>query len=113
MPRMSMAFSYMRIWWVKGMTTSGQIAQGCRIKCPGGTNCLRACKIVTMRKVSWFIKESESKGTRTQGPPSLTQGPPRLAQGPPRRAHKVLHNFGQYTKELHSNPRADFESYAI
>ncbi len=108
-----MAFRHMRIWCVQGMTTSGQIVQGCRIKGLGGPNCLRECKIVTMRKVSRFIKESRSESMSTQGPQSLTRGPPRLAQGPPRWACKVLHNSGQYTKELHNNPHADFESYVI
>ncbi len=86
------------------MTTSGQIAQHCHIKCRGGINCLKVCSVVTTRKVSRFGPKmrmllNESESTRTQGPPGL--------------ACKVLHNSWHYTKELHNNPRTDFESYAI
>ena len=45
------------------------------------------------------MKLNESKSVRTQGPPGL--------------ACKVLHNSWHSTKELHNNPHADFESYAI
>ncbi len=81
------------------MTTSSQIAQGCHIKGPGGTTCLTVCNVVTMRKDSRCTPETKSKSASPQEPPGLT--------------HKVLHNAGQYTKELHNNLCADFESYAM
>ncbi len=66
---------------------------------PRGTNCLTACNVVTTRKDSRCTPETKSESASPQEPPGLT--------------HKVLHNAGQYTKELHNNPHTDFESYAM